>query len=191
MKLIVFSDSHPVRKEAERINAMIDLTQSDFHLYKPSASSDEICVLLDALNDDSLSQTVLHHHKILTSSYPVKGSHKARHQEICDHSVSLSAFDLQEPPDIQAVEYAFFSPIFSSLSKPDHHPKHPLEAINNWVSQSPYDYVALGGITPNNIDQLHGFSGIALKGALWQSHDPLSTLRLTLQRISTHGRYEY
>lgn len=73
-----------------------------------------------------------------------------------------------------ALSYAFLSPIFDSISKEGYSAARFDRRELRHVLQCPFPVVALGGITPENIqDTEHmGFAGAAVIGSVWQAKDP-------------------
>ena len=68
-------------------------------------------------------------------------------------------------------DYVFLSPIFASLSKPDHtRPPLGIEALTEISGQTSIPVIALGGITPINAQDCisAGAFGYASIGSLWK-----------------------
>ncbi|MCY4044362.1 MAG: thiamine phosphate synthase [Cellvibrionales bacterium] len=174
-RVLIFSKDTCYRTEADDLNALASLTSDNIHLYKPRASFNDVRQLLEQLPDDTLSKIVLHHHRELAKSYGVKGIHR-RYREIdtdiqSQTIISSSLKSLNDSPPTNT-DYCFFSPVFSSLSKQNHHPKYTIDQINAWAKTQTQPMIALGGVDLDNIHLLHGFSGAAFKGAIWNTPNP-------------------
>ena len=183
MDLILFSHHQPVRSEANIIQSLVALTQHSFHLYKPTASKQDIASILNQLDEDTLKFVVLHHHQDLANDYPVKGTHRQRHEVTYKRAISCTLHEVTADTSMLHVDYAFFSPVFPSISKVNHKPRQDVSCINAFAKENTLPLIALGGLTPNNISLLEGFSGVALKGAVWQSNLPEQVVKDTLSRI--------
>ena len=101
-----------------------------------------------------------------------------------DVILSTSIHDLSEWGKLSDnFKFAFFSPVFESISKPNYKPKISIEILTDQIK----DYrkkqkkltklIALGGINEQNILDIKsaGFDGAALLGSIWKSNDPLRT----------------
>lgn len=81
-------------------------------------------------------------------------------------------------------ELVFYSPVFTSISKPGYGPTISLDTINIQIESIRQQSVqlprliGLGGIQADNIRLVRqaGFDGAALMGALWQASDPVAAL---------------
>lgn len=93
-------------------------------------------------------------------------------------SVSTAFHDLtqlQQPWGL-ALDYAFLSPIYDSISKQGYgaaaFERNQLQAT---LANCPTPIVALGGITAGRLNDLRicGFAGAAVIGSVWQAADPV------------------
>jgi thiamine-phosphate pyrophosphorylase len=77
-------------------------------------------------------------------------------------------------------EYAFLSPIYQSISKPDY--KSDLDVPKAVAERTNFKtkLVALGGISTQNIDRTYksGFDGVALLGSIWNTNQPIQNFKL-------------
>lgn len=94
--------------------------------------------------------------------------------------ISTSIHSLAELPFNREPDYVFFSPVFSSISKPGYGPVKPVEefitSIRMQKEKHPWlRLIALGGINAANIVRVRdaGFDGAAMLGSIWQAPDPL------------------
>lgn len=77
-------------------------------------------------------------------------------------------------------DYAFLSPVFTSISKENYHPKANLfEALKSRTNFNT-KVIALGGIDSENIKKTleNGFDDIALLGTIWNTHNPIKNFKL-------------
>lgn len=96
-------------------------------------------------------------------------------------SVSLHHLDFIEHHNHFA--YVIYGPVFSSISKANYHPKISLQEMKHklkHIAESiEIPVIAVGGVTLNNFTELiqAGFEGIALRGFIWESVEPLTILK--------------
>lgn len=75
-----------------------------------------------------------------------------------------------------ALDYAFLSPVFDSISKPDHGAAcFDQDELTPALERCPVPIVALGGITAGSLGDIRGrgFAGAAVIGSVWQAEDPV------------------
>ncbi len=100
------------------------------------------------------------------------------------HSLNVSAsihhFELEE--EYNHFNYLIYGPVFESISKKNYVPKINHDVIQNHLhdihEQLGIPIIAIGGINSDNFkDALKmGFSGVAIKGYIWQSPHPIEQL---------------
>ena len=146
--------------------------------------------LLSILAQDFLQP----YHRQLMVPFTVPDQPYLRHwkevdrQQTSAHSraFSTSTHDLAQWPQLNGrCELVLYSPLFTSISKPGYGPVTPLSAIaatiQNLKQQSAGlpQLIGLGGIHAGTILQVKeaGFDGAAILGTLWQSPDPIKTIR--------------
>lgn len=76
-------------------------------------------------------------------------------------------------------EYAFLSPVFSSISKEGYASKLDFSIEISKRTNHTTKLIALGGIQFENIHQAiaFGFDDVALLGAIWESNNPLENFK--------------
>jgi thiamine-phosphate pyrophosphorylase len=83
------------------------------------------------------------------------------------------------------LDYAFFGPVYHSISKKGYTPKISLNEIFTFFNSGKLKQLpkvpkiyALGGIRKKKIKKLSeiGFNGVALLGSVWGSRDPLRAM---------------
>jgi thiamine-phosphate pyrophosphorylase len=84
------------------------------------------------------------------------------------------------------IDYIWLSPIFQSISKPGYQKKWDIPQLKESIKSSPVPVFALGGLREENIAIAAemGFHGIALKGTLWESTDPVQKLEKILRNLN-------
>jgi thiamine-phosphate pyrophosphorylase len=88
-----------------------------------------------------------------------------------------------------ALDYAFLSPVFDSISKQGHRAAaFDGDELRRLLRGCPVDVVALGGITPARVQEARGmgFKGVAAIGSVWGAADPVRAF-LELQAACDGG----
>lgn len=187
--LIVISSPTPVTKEASLINQLFDEGMSVFHLRKPDSSSQELVLLLQEINPTHYSKIALHSHHYLAKSFGINRLHytEASRKQLTEmnlseqkveHTLSTSVHRISDYNNLtDHFSYAFLSPVFNSISKPDYQAQKfdLIEADKN----SGTKLIALGGINETNCLKAYemGFDGIALLGAIWKNNDGINNFK--------------
>lgn len=193
--LIVISSPTPIIKEASLINQLFDEGLSVFHLRKPESSSQELVLLLQEINPLHYSKIALHSHHYLAKSFGINRLHytEASRKQLSDmnlseqkveHTLSTSVHRISDYKNLtDHFSYAFLSPVFNSISKPDYQAqKFDLTEIDK---NSTTKLIALGGIDETNCIKAYdmGFDGIALLGAIWNNQDKINVFK-NIKKIS-------
>jgi thiamine-phosphate pyrophosphorylase len=179
MKLIVISHPDHFTKENEVINCLFEMGMSHFHLRKPAWSANEISQLLKLIHPKFYERIVLHDHFQLAAEFSLGGIHFTRKTK--DQMDQWSSFkgiqstschSLHELEHLPAqIDYAFLSPVFSSISKPAYQAgfdRHELQQFMSTYNKT--KVIALGGIDAENIPLCRQicFDGIAVLGDIWR-----------------------
>ena len=180
--MILISSPRMRRGEASDLEDMFSLGLDRLHLRKPDHSAKDVSKILDKIPEEYLDRIVLHRLPELLKDYPVAGYHHSSREKLREasgtssrsfHSIS-NLFDNKEKLD-----YAFFGPVFNSISKQGYGPKVSIESIREFfTSENRMPVFALGGIRRNKVRNLLelGFSGVALLGAVWGRQDPVHAM---------------
>ncbi|GIV27718.1 MAG: hypothetical protein KatS3mg027_1532 [Bacteroidia bacterium] len=108
------------------------------------------------------------------------------HEEFYHHyhslnvSASIHHFEIEE--DFNHFNYLIYGPVFESISKKNYFPKVSHFEIQNHLHNIHENFgipiIAIGGINSDNFKEAlkMGFSGVAIKGHIWQSTNPLEQL---------------
>ncbi|KIC92082.1 thiamine phosphate synthase [Flavihumibacter sp. ZG627] len=194
--LIVIADTIIRKNEADIINALFDEGMPLFHLRKPAASANQIMGLLIDIKPQYINQIALHAHHQLASYFCLHRLHYTeakRHRTSCaewralaECGYSLST-SLHQQNDINLLpgsfKYAFFGPVFNSISKPGYNPHQ----TSNAIAVTHTKLIAIGGINTGNMQDAiqMGFDGIAVLGAIWKSGDPVCNFK-QIQKVWNH-----
>ena len=176
MKIIVITTPNFIKGEEFVIPHLLQLGVDIVHIRKPSATSEQLALLLDSLPKWCYNQLVVHNSLELANEYNLRGIHLNRRNHVIPDnfkgSVSMSCHSLEEV-DIKKdmADYVFLSPIFNSISKSGYNSAFSKEELHNAMKQGTIDHkvIALGGVSAANIDTVKdlGFGGAALLGDIW------------------------
>ena len=182
--------SPPAKKvgEIEMLSKFFDAGLSRYHLRKPDWSADDLSAYLKRVPQQHLSKIVIHRKPKLLEDFPLAGYHYTSTESSKDvnGSQSKSLHNISELKNLKdSLDYAFFGPVYHSISKKGYSPKIPFSEIfaffnsdeQKKIHKFPKIY-ALGGIRKKKIKPLSeiGFYGVALLGSVWGSRDPLGSL---------------
>lgn len=183
--MIVITNPTPVENEINIIHSLFAEGLLLLHIRKPDYTEAETESFITKIGLEFKDRLVLHHHHKLAENSGIKRLHypeKDRsHFTITDaHPKSTSVHAIESFNGLsETYQYAFLSPVYQSLSKPQYFPTvnvfQKLQKRTNYKTQ----LVALGGITPENIQQTleNGFDAVALLGSLWNSSNPLENFK--------------
>lgn len=176
MKIIAITTPNFIECEATVIPHLLQLGIDLVHIRKPSATSEQLALLLDSLPTWCYDQLVVHDCLELANKYNLKGVHlNRRNHTVPDNfkgSVSMSCHSLEEVEiKKDMADYVFLSPIFNSISKNGYNSAFNKEELHNAMKQGTIDkkVIALGGVSLANIETVKdlGFGGAALLGDIW------------------------
>ena len=176
MKIIAITTPNFIECEASVIPHLLQLGVDLVHIRKPSATSEQLALLLDSLPTWCYDQLVVHDCLELANKYNLKGVHLNRRNHTVPNnfkgSVSMSCHSLEEVEiKKDMADYVFLSPIFNSISKNGYNSAFNKEELHNAMKQGTIDkkVIALGGVSLANIETVKdlGFGGAALLGDIW------------------------
>ena len=194
-RLVLLSAPTALPDEARLLAAVLGAGSETLHLRKPNWPAAQVESLIQAIPEQFHSRLVLHGHPELVRRYRLGGLHltaAARAATVCrpallpGQSLSTSFHALAEiSQHRRRYDYVFLSPIFDSLSKPGYGSAFELPELRAFFQRRAVrpgyqpPVLALGGIEAQNLAlvQATDFAGAAVLGTLWQSPDPVGTLR--------------
>jgi len=183
--MIVITNPITVANEISFIHSLFAEGLSLLHIRKPNFSEAEMQSFLAAIGLEFANRLVLHSHHHLGNEFGINRFHLPKEQRDTafikpDGIYSASTHSIQEFNDLnQNFQYAFLSPIYKSISKPDYDSKiNHFQTLKQRINFST-KLVALGGITAENIipTLTSGFNEIALLGTVWSSNNPLENFK--------------
>ncbi|WP_069660219.1 thiamine phosphate synthase [Arcticibacter eurypsychrophilus] len=179
MKMIVISNPTDLTAEWKTINTLFELGLKYFHLRKPDSDINSVRGFLKRLNPKYYPYIALHQYHELAAEFGIKRLHfseQARREtntakvdmyQEKGYRLSTSIHDLSIIKSLTHFDYAFYGPVFNSLSKPGYQGV----LAENFKLELPdrIKIIALGGITPANIHAIRemNFDGAAFIGTIW------------------------
>lgn len=182
--LFVISSPSCFEGEIGQVNALFSAGMEVFHLRKPGISAAAHSELLAGIDPEFHHKVVLHQfheHGLELGMHRFHFSEKERHELTSTDVVlstdrvgcttnavySSSVHALVEDDELKDYDYAFFGPVYDSISKTD----YPGMKLRDFKlpGRLKKKLVAIGGITPDNIEQVFdmGFDKAAVLGVLW------------------------
>lgn len=182
--ILVISPEHMVHRETEMVNAMFDRGLDLFHIRKKHSDYQTIKDYVSQIDPRYRHKLVLHNFQNLAVPGDLNRFHCSaatrdtlKVSDWKDAILSTSAHRIDEFNALSCCwSYSFFSPFFSSISKPGYgthnQVRNELTARNNWTT----GLIALGGVTQEKLQELFelGVDGAALMGAVWSADQPVA-----------------
>ena len=187
--------SPPSKKvgEIEMLSKFFDAGLMRYHLRKPDWTEDDLSDYLRQIPEEHLSKVVIHRKSNLLNEFPLAGYHYTSIESIknAKGTQSRSLHKLSELKNLKdSLDYAFFGPVYSSISKKGYSPQISLSDIFDFFNSEKLNKLekvpkiyALGGIRKKKFKPLSdiGFYGVALLGSVWGSRDPLRSFNESLK----------
>lgn len=190
MQLIALSPECKYGSEADLIVRLFDSGLDRYHLRKPEWDGRQCAGLIHEIPEKFHSRISIHQSYELADEYAVR-IHLKEETVLRDHP-SVRSRSLHRPEDlaggsVAGLDYAFLSPIFRSISKPDYGPSWSESELRRALAQPrTLSLYALGGVTPAHLDVATewGFDGVVLFGCLWKASDPLQVFQCFRKEVS-------
>ncbi len=185
MKLILLTPPDFFVEEDKILTALFEEGLDFLHLRKPGTEPVYSERLLTLLPESHRNQIVVHDHFYLKEEFNLRGIHlNGRNPEPpagYKGHVSKSFHDMDElKAGKKDFDYVFLSPVFDSISKPNHASAFDMETLRQSSAHGIIDrkVMALGGITTENMAAAKdlGFGGVVVLGDLWNRFNVHSTL---------------
>jgi len=202
MKLVVISPEGYEPREHAVLAALFASGLERYHLRKPQWTEHVLRNFVRLVPEKWHARLVLHQHHELAEELGCGGVHfkdspvePALRAGLGGCFTSRSCHDLSTlSVALSRFDSVFFSPVFSSISKPGYEPATALNEVADFLirrteAQRQTAVIALGGVTPANAARCGelGFDGVAVLGALWQASQPLKVFEQFQQALSVHA----
>lgn len=184
--IIIVAPEKNKHNESSLINQLFDKGLNLFHIRKYTFDDPSMLAYIECIEPAYRKKLVLHSHYHLAEKMGIIRLHINevwREREkylpyLSQYTLSTSVHSIEVYNKLSAIwDYAFFSPVYPSISKKGYGLKdHKLVDIRK-KSNSSVKLIGLGGVDENNFRQLReaGAEGAALVGAIWQNQNPLKS----------------
>lgn len=194
--MIVISNPTPIPNEIPFVQHLFQQGLEKFHLRKPFFTLEDTVNWMEAIGLEHHSKIVLHQHFELAFCFEVRQIHLSEYKrENLDYSqynrldISTAVHNIKNFNRLDfPFCYAFLSPVFPSISKPEYQTsiswKEALQTRSNFTTK----LIALGGIdvTKLSLIQEFGFDDYALLGCIWVQKNGFQNFKLCQQFDQLH-----
>ena len=202
--MIVITNPSAIENETHILHSLFEEGLTLLHIRKPEFSELEMAQFIHQIKVELRPNLVLHSHHELAKDFGINRIHfsekerksgidnPARLSKSCRNTNITKSTSTHAIEDFNALEndfdYAFLSPVYKSISKDDYTPKTDLfEALKSRTNIKT-KVIALGGISPENIDQTiqNGFDNVALLGSIWKNENPIKQFKLCQKIVRSY-----
>ena len=195
--LLVVSSPEILKNEPAVINQLFAAGLELFHLRKPEAGEKELRTLLTAISEEYRPRVALHQHHQLAGDFGIHRIHFKETERLkltandyrrMENTALVYSTSVHSPEAFQSLNplfhYAFFGPVFESISKPGYKPEK--EEKPDFGKHRSTRLIGIGGITQANAASVleKGFDGVALCGTIWQSRNKVEAFKKTLRNLN-------
>jgi thiamine-phosphate pyrophosphorylase len=189
--IIVVTAEQDIDNELQSINSILDTGLKLLHVRKYNFSDDDMCQFIHGIDPQYRNRLVMHSHHHLAEMLNLNRLHfnekdrKAKKQDQYS-KVIIRSTSVHSIADFNQLDkqwsYALLSPMFSSISKPGHGKEHTVRHELKLRNNQQVQLIGLAGIHDENIIPLYedGVDGVALLGAIWNSDQPVLSLKKCL-----------
>lgn len=186
--MIVITNPSAIANEISIIDSLFEEGLSLLHIRKPGLSEVETAKFIHQIKHEFRKNLVLHDHHEIAADFGINRIHFSETERqkndspaIANMILSTSTHSIEDFNALEKIfEYAFLSPVFTSISKENYIPKTNLfEDLSNRENFNA-KVVALGGILSGNIEKAlqNGFDDVALLGTIWNSPNSIKNFKL-------------
>jgi thiamine-phosphate pyrophosphorylase len=194
--MMVITNPILIPNEINTIHSLFENGLELLHIRKPHFSETEMRAFLMEINAALRQQLVLHSQHQLASEFGINRIHfteKTRNETAEErlknwrknnYTLSTSVHRMQDFEKLSDdFDYAFFGPVFGSISKPNYMSKIDFEKELSQRKNNKTKLVAVGGITYENlkIALRYRFDDTAILGTIWTSNTPIENYKLCQQ----------
>ncbi|UTN05908.1 thiamine phosphate synthase [Flavobacterium bizetiae] len=189
--MIVITNPSAIANEISSIDSLFKEGLSLLHIRKPHFSAIEMAQFIHQIKPEYRDRLVIHQHHDLAEDFGIHRIHFSEKNRENSFSIrsdqktfSTSTHSIEDFNSLENdFDYAFLSPVFTSISKENYHPKTNLfEALQSRTNHNT-KVIALGGIDSKNIQKAleNGFDDVALLGSIWNNENPIKQFKLCQQ----------
>ena len=194
--MILISNPTSIKNEINLIHQLFKEGLQLLHIRKPEFTELEMKNFIAAIGREFSNQLSLHSHHQLAVEFGIHRIHftEKKRNETSEESLkkwkkkgfTLSTsihkmVDFEKLSDV--FDYAFFGPVFESISKPNYISDIDFEKELKQRNNKKTALIAVGGITSERIKTAlkYGFEDVALLGIIWDSNNPIENFKLCQQ----------
>jgi thiamine-phosphate pyrophosphorylase len=190
--MIIITNPTAIANEISLIHSLFKEGMALLHIRKPDFSEEEMNTFVTEIRLEYRNRLVLHSHHHLAKALVIHHIHFTENNRKAltrkqletskkqDFTLSTSTHSIEDFNELDpAFDYAFISPVFTSISKEHYHPKTNLfEQIKKRTNHKT-QLIALSGISADNMQQtlISGFDDVALLGIIWKSSNPIENFK--------------
>lgn len=186
--MIVITNPFSIQNEFQIIQQLFEEGLELLHVRKPAYSEDEMKSFLSNIDERFYSKLVVHEQHYLAHEFKINRIHLKEKDsvEVSENFqktvsyLSTSVHNINDFNELSSCfDYAFLSPVFESISKPNYKSEENLlESIKKRTNFNT-KLIALGGIKECNIKMAldSGFDNVALLGSIWLSDNPIQNFK--------------
>lgn len=189
--MIVITNPSAIANEISSIDSLFKEGLSLLHIRKPNFSAIEMAQFIHQIKPEYRDRLVVHQHHDLAEDFGINRIHFSEKNRENSFSIrsdqkifSTSTHAIEDFNSLENdFDYAFLSPVFTSISKENYHPKTNLfEALQSRTNHNT-KVIALGGIDSKNIQKAleNSFDDVALLGSIWNNENPIKQFKLCQQ----------
>lgn len=201
LTMIVITNPIAIANEISTIHSLFENGLELLHIRKPDFSELEMKTFVSSIVTEYRKQLVLHSQHQLANEFGINRIHLTEKMRTETSEESLkkwkeSGFTLStsihKMEDFEklpaAFDYAFFGPIFESISKPNYISNLDFKKEIRQRKNNKTALIALGGITSERIKTAlgYGFDDVALLGTIWNSNNPIENFKLCHKTDLSH-----
>jgi thiamine-phosphate pyrophosphorylase len=194
--MILIANPTSVPNEINLIHQLFKEGLQLFHVRKTDFSVAEMKAFLTEIKSDYRQNLVLHSHHQLAVEFGIHRLHftEKKRNGTCEENLqkwkqkkftlSTSIHKMDDFEKLSDVfDYAFFGPVFESISKPNYSSDIDFENELKQRTNNKTALIAVGGITSQRIKITlkYGFDDVALLGTIWNSNHPIENFKLCQQ----------
>ncbi|HSD06264.1 thiamine phosphate synthase [Flavobacterium sp.] len=195
--MIVITNPTTVPNEMEIINSLFENGLELLHIRKPDFSEIKTALFIHQIKKKFRAKLVLHNHHQLIDKFEITRIHFSEKERKANKPnpflkpvrFTTSTHSIEDFNNLSDdYNYAFLSPVFSSISKENYHPQTDLLEAAKSRTNFKTKLIALGGIESKNINQIlqAGFDDVALLGTIWNSNNALENFKLCQQIVHSY-----
>jgi thiamine-phosphate pyrophosphorylase len=190
--MIIITSPTEIANEISLIHSLFKEGMALLHIRKPAFSAEELNTFITQIGLEYSKRLVLHSHHHLANALAIHRVHfTENNQKVTTkkqletykkqgYTLSASTHCIEDFNELDyAFDYAFLSPVFTSISKENYHPKTDLFDQIKKRTNYKTKLIALSGISVDNIQHTlkSGFDNIALLGTIWTSNSPIENFK--------------